>query len=240
MNIALLIAGGLGNRMKQDIPKQFLNIYDKPVIIYTLEIFEKHKEIDAIYVSCLEGWENVLMAYAKQFNITKLKGIITSSKTPQESIRNALETIKKDGYDDDDFVLVHDAIRPMLSETIITDNIKTCKKYGNAITVIPCAEVMVQTEDQLTSEKIILRDSLKRTQTPQTFPLGKFLSIHRKAVEKGIKNTTASVTLFIEMKEKVYFTPGSEKNVKLTTIDDIDIFKALLSIKESDWLKNDK
>lgn len=237
MNIALLIAGGVGNRMKQDIPKQFLNIYDKPVIVYTLEAFQKHPSIDAIYVSCLEGWETILKAYAEQFNITKLKGIVTASKTPQESIYKGLVRIKEDGYTDDDLVLIHDGIRPMVSADIISENISTCKSFGNAITIIPCAEVMVLTEDQLTSAKTILRDNLKRTQTPQTFPLGKILEVHNKAIEKGVKNTTASVSLFIEMGETVYFASGSEKNVKLTTIDDIDIFKALLTIKDSEWLK---
>lgn len=236
-NIALLIAGGKGNRMKQDIPKQFLNIYDKPVIIYTLQAFQNHPSIDAIYVSCLEGWETILKAYADQFNITKLKGILSSFKTPQESIYKSIKAIKKDGFDDSDLVLVHDAIRPMISEEIISSNISTCQNYGNAITIIPCAEVMVLTEDQLTSDETIPRDNLKRTQTPQTFPLGKFIEIHEKAIKKGIKNTTASVSLFIEMGEKVYFTTGDEKNVKLTTPSDIDIFKALLKVEKSEWLK---
>lgn len=237
MNIALIIAGGVGNRMKQDIPKQFLNIYDKPVIIYTLEAFQKHPSIDAIYVSCLEGWETILKAYAEQFNITKLKGIVTSSKTPQESIYKGLIRIKEDGYTDDDLVLIHDGIRPMVSADIISENISTCKRYGNAITIIPCAEVIAWTDDQLTSGEIVLRENLKRTQTPQTFPLGKILEVHDRAIKDGIVNTTASVSLFIEMGEKVYFASGSEKNVKLTTVDDIDIFKALLTIKGSEWLK---
>jgi len=237
MNIALIIAGGVGNRMKQDIPKQFLNIYDKPVIVYTLEIFQKHPSIDAIYVSCLPGWETILKAYAEQFNITKLKAIVPSSKTPQESIYNCLNKIKDDGHSDDDLVLIHDGIRPMLSADIISENISTCKQNGNAITIIPCAEVMVMTEDQETSTKTILRENLKRTQTPQTFPLGKILEVHNNALAKGVTNTTASVSLFIEMGEKVHFASGSEKNVKLTTVDDIDIFKALLTIKDSEWLK---
>lgn len=237
MNVALIIAGGVGGRMKQDIPKQFLNIYDKPVLIYTLECFQNHPSIDAIYVSCLKGWENILQAYAKQFNITKLKGIIPSSSTPQESIYNGLLAIRKDGYKDEDLVLVHDGIRPLLSEEIISDNIRVCKEQGNAITIIPCVEVMAYTEDQLTSDKIILRDNLKRTQTPQTFPLGKFIEVHENAIKKGVTNTTASVSLFIEMGEKVYFAVGSEKNVKLTTTDDIDIFKALLKVEESSWIK---
>ena len=237
MNIALIIAGGVGNRMKQDIPKQFLNIYDKPVIVYTLEAFQKHPSIDAIYVSCLEGWETILKAYADQFNITKLKGIVTSSQIPQESIYSGLKKIKEDGHNDEDLVLIHDGIRPMISADIISENISICKKFGNAITIIPCAEVMVLTDDQETSTKTILRDTLKRTQTPQTFPLGKILDVHNRALENGITNTTASVSLFIEMNEKVHFASGSEKNVKLTTVDDIDIFKALLTIKDSEWLK---
>ena len=235
-NVALLIAGGSGNRMNQDIPKQFITVNERPVIVYTLEAFENHPEIDCIAVVCIEGWDQVLWAYAKQFNISKLKYVVPGGKNGQDSIRNGVFELEKH-FEPTDLVLIHDAIRPMVSAEIISDNIRVAKQYGNAITVIPCAEAMMQTEDGLVSVGSYPRDRLKRTQTPQAFRIGDICDLHRRALEAGITNSVASCTLKSEMGEQVYFSAGSEKNIKLTTVEDIDIFKALLAAKRSDWLK---
>ncbi len=237
MNIALLIAGGSGNRMHQDIPKQFLTVNEKPVIIYTLEAFEKHPEIDAIAVVCITGWDQVLRAYAKQFNINKLLFIIPGGAKGQDSIRNGVFELEKH-YSPDDFVIIHDAIRPMISAEIISDNIRVAQQHGNAVTVIPCAEAMLETNGGLKSIASYPRNNLKRTQTPQTFHLKDICALHRQALEAGIENSVASCTLAVELGHEVFFSTGSEKNIKLTTIEDIDIFKALLAAKRSSWLKD--
>ena len=237
MNVALIIAGGVGARMHQDIPKQFITVNEKPVIVYTLEAFQKHVEIDAIAVVCIAGWENVLSAYANQFNITKLKYIIPGGENGQGSIRNGVYELEKH-FDKDDIVLIHDAIRPMVSAEIISDCIVTAKQKGSAIAAIPCAEAMLQTEDGDISTGSYPRANLRRTQTPQGFSIGKICDLHRRALECGITNSVASCTLMIEMGEQVYFSSGSEKNIKLTTVEDIDIFKALLLAKRADWLKD--
>ncbi|MDY5578094.1 MAG: IspD/TarI family cytidylyltransferase [Lachnospiraceae bacterium] len=236
MNIALLIAGGSGNRMGQEIPKQFLTVYERPVIMYTLEVFQRHPEVDVIAVVCIAGWESVLQAYANQFNITKLGYIIPGGKNGQDSIRNGVYELEKH-FTSEDVVLIHDAIRPMVSAEIISDCIRVTKEKGNAIAVIPCAEAMLQTEDGEMSVGSYPRNRLKRTQTPQGFHLGDICDLHRRALKAGITNSIASCTLKIEMGEKVYFSKGSEKNIKLTTVEDIDIFKALLMEKRADWLK---
>lgn len=236
-NIGLIIAGGSGARMHQNIPKQFLTINDRPVIMYTLEAFQKHADIDAIAVVCIEGWEQVLWAYANQFNISKLKYVIKGGKNGQDSIRNGIYELEKH-YSSEDIVLIHDAIRPMVSAEIISDCIVKTKQYGCAIATIPCAEAMMQTENGIISSGSYPRDNLRRTQTPQGFYLGKICNLHKRALEAGITNSVASCTLMIEMGEQVYFSAGSEKNIKLTTLDDIDIFKALLLAKRSDWLKD--
>ena len=235
-NIALLIAGGSGNRMHQDIPKQFITVNERPVIVYTLEAFEKHPEIDAIAVVCIQGWEQVLWAYAKQFNITKLKYVVPGGKNGQDSIRNGVFALEEH-FDAEDLVLIHDAIRPMVSAEIISDNIRVAKEYGSAVAVIPCAEAMMQTDDGVVSTGSYPRNRLKRTQTPQAFRIGDICELHRRALKMGITNSVASCTLKIEMGEQIYFSAGSEKNIKLTTVEDIDIFKALLAAKRSDWLK---
>ena len=236
MNIALIIAGGSGKRMGQDIPKQFLTINEKPVIIYTLEAFQSHADIDEIAVVCIANWENVLKAYAKQFNITKLHHVIVGGDCGQSSIRNGVFALEKQ-YSQDDIVLIHDAIRPLVSHEIISDCISKVQEYGNAISAVPCAEAMLETSDGILSTSSYPRNKLKRTQTPQGFRLGKICDLHRRALEMGITNSIASCTLMVQLGNKVYFSAGSEKNIKLTTTDDIDIFRALLMTKKYEWLK---
>ena len=236
MTIALIIAGGTGNRMGQDIPKQFLTVNEKPVIIYTLEAFQNHPKIDAIAVVCISGWETVLQSYANQFNITKLQYIIPGGDCGQASIRNGVYELEKH-FNKDDIVLIHDAIRPLVSDEIISDCISTTLEHGNSITCIPCAEAMLQTEDSVISCGSYPREKLKRTQTPQGFKIGDICNLHREALEAGITNSVASCTLMIEMGKQVYFSKGSEKNIKLTTVEDLDIFKALLASKRAEWLK---
>lgn len=232
MNIALIIAGGVGSRMGQIIPKQFIKIYDKPVIVYTMEAFQRHPDIDAIEVVCLDGWQDKVYEYAKQYGITKLENIVSGGVCGQKSIRNGLFDIAERYKGDADVVvLVHDAIRPMLSQEIISDNLRVCRQYGNAITVVPCTAAMLKTKDGLSSEEQVPRDYLKITQTPQSFFLNDLIEAHKEAEEKGIVNSVASCTLFIELGKKLYMSNGSEKNIKLTTPDDIDIFKALLNLK---------
>ncbi|WP_415945775.1 IspD/TarI family cytidylyltransferase [Selenomonas montiformis] len=235
-NVALIIAGGSGQRMHQDVPKQFLTVNEKPVIVYTMEAFQRHPGIDTIAVVCIEGWENVLDAYARQFNITKLKHIIPGGNCGQASIRNGVYELEKK-YDKNDLVLIHDAIRPMVSQEIISDCITVTQMSGNAITVIPCAEAMLTTEDGMRSTGSYSRDALKRTQTPQGFRIGDICQLHRDAIKAGITNSVASCTLMIEMGHQVHFSMGSEKNIKLTTVDDLDIFKALLAAKRPNWIK---
>lgn len=236
MNIALIIAGGSGARMKQSIPKQFLSVFNKPVIIYTLEAFQKCKVIDVIVVVSIAGWETMIWAYAEQFGITKLKSIVDGGACGQESIYKGIQEIKK-YYSDDDIVLIHDAIRPMISSEIIEDCICVVKEKGNAVTIVPCQEAMLETKNQESTISSYPRDQLKRTQTPQGFYLKDMLTMHKEAAERGITNSIATCTLAVELGRTVFFSKGSEKNVKLTTVDDLDIFKALLQEKKEDWIK---
>ena len=230
MNIALIIAGGRGMRMGQEIPKQFLTVNDKPVIAYTMEAFEKHPDIDVIAVVCVEGWESILSAYARQYKITKLKHIIPGGENGQSSIRNGVFELEKH-YAPEDIVLVHDAIRPMVSQDIISGCIATAHEHGSAIVTVPCQEAMLETTDQMSTHSSYPRDNLKRTQTPQGFPIGVICDAHRRALKAGITNSVASCTLMVELGETIWFCSGSEKNIKLTTPDDLEIFKALLQMR---------
>ena len=227
MNIALIIAGGAGERMKQNIPKQFLNVFGKPVIVYTMESFQRCEDIDAIVVVSLSGWETKIWEYAEEYEITKLKSVVTGGACGQESIYNGIVEIRKK-YNDDDIVLIHDAIRPMISIEIIEECINVVKKNGNAITVIPCQEAMLETQNQKSSFSSYPRNQLMRTQTPQGFYLKDMIALHNEAREKKITDSIATCTLAVELGRTLFFSKGSEKNLKITTMDDLDIFKALL------------
>lgn len=235
-NIVILTAGGTGSRTHQDIPKQFLNVENKPIIIYTLEAFQNHPNIDEICVVILEGWDQILWAYAKQFNISKLKYVVTGGETGQESIFNGLKAIRPD-HDDKDVVVIHDGNRPMVEPDIITDNLVKQQIYGSAVAAIPCTEVVFVSENKMDSEHSIPRENLQRTQTPHSYFLGDLWNAHMEANQRKIKNTAASCSLMEVLGKKTYFSKGSEKNVKITTVEDIEIFKALLNAKNDSWIK---
>lgn len=236
MNVALLTAAGSGTRMHQDIPKQFIHVDNKPVIIYTLEAFQRHPSIDTIIVVTLDSWSSVLWAYAKQFNITKLKWVVPGGDSGQESIRNGLKKLREELVDED-VVMIHDGNRPLISSEIISDSLATFAKYGSAVAVIPCTEVVFESEDGYSSCVSTEREKLFRTQTPHTYTLGNLLNAHKKAMELGIKNTAASCMLMKELGEMTYFSKGSEENIKITTLEDLRIFKALLNTRQESWIK---
>lgn len=240
MNIGLIIAGGSGNRMGQDIPKQFINVYDKPVIIYTLEGFQRHPQIDAIEVVCIDGWHEVLWAYAHQFNITKLKWVVGGGKTGQESIRNGVFNLEgKVG--DGDIVIIHDGIRPLVDESVLTDVIMKAQKYGNAVTSLPYNEqiFVVNPEDETTTKEYIPRETLRRVSTPQAYNFDKLAWAYHEAFEKeiGIYGSAYTNTMMVELGETLHFAAGSDKNIKLTTKDDLEMFKGYLKKDKDNWLK---
>lgn len=239
MNIALITAGGSGNRMGQDIPKQFMTVDNQPVIIFTLQAFQNHPEIDAIAVVCLTGWNVVLQAYANQYNITKLKWIFEAGDTNQHSIYNGIKGLQETGCNEDDIILVHDGVRPLVSSKIISDNIATCMQYGYAVTGMTCKEAIMELNNKTVKNIDIPRERLVRTQTPHTYRLKTLLSAHQQANKNGITNTVASCTLMsmIGMGEQ-HIVEGSERNgLKLTRPQDVELFKALIHTEPEPWMK---
>ena len=226
--------------MGQDIPKQFINVYDKPVIIYTLEGFQRHPQIDAIEVVCIDGWHEVLWAYAHQFNITKLKWVVGGGNTGQESIRNGVFNLEgKVG--DGDIVIIHDGIRPLVDESVLTDVIMKAQVYGNAVTSLPYNEqiFVVNSEDETTTKQYIPRETLRRVSTPQAYNFDKLAWAYHEAFEKGIGiyGSAYTNTMMVELGETLHFAAGSDKNIKLTTKDDLEMFKGYLKKDKDNWLK---
>ncbi|MBF0709854.1 MULTISPECIES: 2-C-methyl-D-erythritol 4-phosphate cytidylyltransferase [unclassified Gemella] len=240
MNIAIIIAGGSGSRMGQDIPKQFINVYDKPVIIYTLESFQRNPLIDAIEVVCIDGWHDVLWAYAKQFNIDKLKWVISGGETGQESIRNGVYNLK-DTVSEDDIVIIHDGIRPLVDDSVLEDVIAKAKKYGNGVTSLPYNEqiFVIDEDDENTTQKYVVRETLRRVATPQAYNYNLLYTKYQEAFDKkiGIYGSSYTNTMMVDLGEKLYFAKGSDKNIKLTTKDDLEMFKAYLKLDKDKWLK---
>jgi 2-C-methyl-D-erythritol 4-phosphate cytidylyltransferase len=240
MNIAIIIAGGSGNRMGQDIPKQFINVYDKPVLIYTLESFQRHPMIDAIEVVCLDGWHDVLWAYARQFNISKLKWVVVGGNSGQESIRNGVYNLEGKASDDD-IIIIHDGIRPLVDATVLTDVIQKAKQYGNAVTSLPYNEqiFIVNPVDDQTTKEYIPRETLRRVSTPQAYKYERLDSAYHEAFEKGIgiHGSAYTNTMMVELGETLHFAAGSDKNIKLTTKDDLELFKGYLKVDKDTWLK---
>ncbi|MDO4982702.1 MAG: IspD/TarI family cytidylyltransferase [Eubacteriales bacterium] len=231
--IAILTAGGTGKRMHGDIPKQFLTVKGKPIIIYTLEAFQQHPGINEIYVACLYGWESILEAYAKQFGITKLTRIVPGGDTGQRSIYSGLNAIREDHVHTGDIVVViHDGNRPMLSQDIISDNIIKQKLHGSAVTAIPTTEVVFISENGMESDRFLNRDELWRTQTPHSYRFDELWEVHNRAAADGIFDMAASCALMQKYGYTTYFSKGSEKNIKITSKEDIEIFEALLATEK--------
>ena len=238
MNIAIIIAAGSGSRMGQDIPKQFLHVYDKPILLYTLEGFQKHPLIDAIEVVCLSGWENMVWAYAKQFNVTKLQWVVPGGSTGQESIRNGVYNLEGIASPDDN-VIIHDGIRPLVDETVLTDVIEKCSIHGNAVTSLPYNEQIFIKDDEFTTTKYIPRETLRRVSTPQAYRFDLLDEKYHEAFAKeiGIYGSSYTNTMMVELGVTLYFAAGSDKNIKLTTLDDLEMFKAYLDSDKPNWLK---
>ncbi len=231
-NIAIIIAGGVGKRMGQSIPKQFININDKPVLVYTLESFQKHPQIDAIELVCLDGWQNVARAYAEQYGIGKLKWIVTGGESGQESIRNGVYNLESK-VADDDVILIHDGVRPLLNSEVISDVIVKCQKYGNAVTSMPYNEqiFVIDPDDETTTEKYIPRETLRRVSTPQAYNFALLDEKYHEAFEKkiGIYGSSYTNTMMVDLGVKLHFAAGSDMNIKLTTPENLDFFKAYLN-----------
>lgn len=231
---AILTAGGVGSRMANEIPKQFINVNDKPIIVYTMEAFQRHPGIDGMVVSCLRGWEPVLSAYAREFGITKLIAVAPGGETGQQSIYNALTKLRETASKED-LVVIHDGNRAFVSQDIISNAVSVAEAKGDAVACIPCVEVIAKrdADDPDTAHVTIDRDSLERTQTPHVFRLDDIMALHEWARENGIE-TAAAPELLVLRGRAIHFSAGDETNFKITTRSDLKMFKALLAAGDRD------
>lgn len=238
MTVAVIVAGGVGSRMGADVPKQFVQVNGKPVLLYTLESFERHPMVDAIEVVCIEGWEDSVRAFAAKFGISKLKWIAKGGATAQESIRNGVFALEgKCG--EDDMVVVHDGVRPVLDSAVLDDVICTARRLGNAVTSMPYNEqiFLVDAERPTTTTKYIPRETLRRVSTPQAYRFGLLDEKYHEAFERkvGIYGSSYANTMMVELGVRLNFASGSDRNIKLTTPGDIAVFRTFLESEKSGW-----
>lgn len=233
MNIALIKAGGIGSRMGAGIPKQFMLVQNKPIVIYTLEVFEGHPNIDAIVVVCVDGWHEILQSYIDKFHIRKVVSIVSGGETSLKTIREGVRELVG-RYSGDDTVIIHDANRPLVTEEIISDVLAQCRLYGSAVAAIPCTDEVMQTDGvSMVSDKFLERKTLYRIQTPDAYCLGLVSDVLESATEEQLTTLGATNTLMIDAGYKVHFAQGSEVNIRLTTPEDILLLKSLLNVRGS-------
>lgn len=236
MNIAIIFAGGIGQRLnngENSTPKQFLKINDKPIIIRTLELFQTHKDIDKIYISIHPDYYEYMQDLVKYYYITKTAGMVNGGKTGQESIYNALKLAQKENPQDS-IVLIHDGVRPNITEAVITKNIECTKKNGNAITCTSCFETILISENGINPEHVPYRKDTYAAQAPQTFHLGEVIEAHEitRKTNPNYTDIVDTCTLYKTLDKKTFMVKGNRGNIKITTIEDLYILRALIRYKE--------
>ncbi len=234
MNTALIFAGGSGTRMNNAArPKQFLELHGKPIIVYTLEHFQNHREIDSIAVVCIADWIDYLKKLVDQYELSKVKWIVPGGSTSQESTRNGLYAIAGDQAPKETIVLIHDGVRPLINEKTITDNIESVKKYGNAITSVPAIETIVTSDDGVEITSVIDRENCRLARAPQSFYLNDIIAMHERSIADKFDKMIDSASLMMHYGVKLHLVEGPIENIKITTPSDFYIFRAINEAREN-------
>jgi 2-C-methyl-D-erythritol 4-phosphate cytidylyltransferase len=234
MITAVIFAGGVGKRMhSKDIPKQFLKLHDKPIIIHTLEIFEESPEIDSIVISCVRDYIGYLNSLILKYNLKKVQKIVPGGKTGQESIFNGLKAAEEIGDRNKDIVLIHDGVRPLINEKTISNNVDSVKKHGSAITSVKAKETIIVVNKDEAIESVNNRAQSRLARAPQSFYLKDILNAHERAIKEKRNDFIDSCSIMTFYGKKLYLIDGPQENIKITTPDDFYTMRALLDAKEN-------
>ena len=233
MNIAAIFAGGSGVRVHtKSRPKQFLELNGKPIIIYTLELFDNHPQVDAIVVACIDSWIPFLKKMIRKFEITKVVEIVPGGETGQDSIYNALQAAERAADGKDATVMIHDGVRPLITEQTITDNINTVEEFGSCITCVPATETFVVSQADGSLE-IPSRANSLIARAPQSFHLSDIMTAHRRAISEGMHDFIDSCTMMSHYGYTLKTIIGPMENIKITTPTDFFIFRAMVEVHEN-------
>ena len=239
MNYAIILAGGVGQRMRSSgMPKQFLEVFRKPIIIYTLERFEECIDIDKIVIVCNSSWIEYMQNLLAKFNIKKVIGVVAGGKDRQGSVENGITFIEKEGATDDDIVVIHDGVRPLIQKSIISENVRVAKKYGSAMTVRPVIEsVVITSEDSAKFDDFKKRSDTYSLTAPQTFQLGLLKKAYKntEGIEQPIPLLDAALA-HTYLGNDIHIIKENNQNIKITTPEDYYILKAMLELEESRYV----
>lgn len=233
MNVAIILAGGVGSRVGAGIPKQFVEVLDKPVLAYTIETYQMHPEINAIEVVCHARWLNYLKEMILKYELSKVKWIIPGGDTFQESVMNGVKNLK-DKINGDDIVMVHYGAAPFTSQKILTDGLRVCKEHGMSASCTPCYQLIGSNDEEGTSKTWIDRDKLIQVACPQSFKYEYLLDIYKRAEEQGLLTTIEphTTSLMYALGDTIYQSYGDQTNIKITTKEDLDMFKGFVLMKQ--------
>lgn len=234
-NIAVILAGGKGQRMGASIPKQFIEIRGKPIIIHTIENFEKNPNIDSIMVVCNPNWIDHIWELMRNFGIKKVQWVVEGGQTSHDSTRNGLFFLE-DKIEADDFVIIHDAVRPILPQAIINEMLETAHREGNASVAIPCYETVIYTDDQISGIKELDRNKLMRVQTPQAYRYSLLLPLYKKAEDENRHDFVYADLVAVYYGVKIFFSRGFVNNIKVTKPEDIPFCEYLMGLNEGQIL----
>lgn len=240
MNIAIIPAAGIGSRMGnvcKEVPKQFLKVFKKPILIYTLEVFQKCKDIDAIIVVSHKDWMDYTEENIQKYRLSKVKGIVLGGKSGQESINNGLKKAEELGVTDDDIIIIQDAVRALVSKEMISDVVCAAKKYEAAAPAVENSSILYKLDENKLPYEYVGKDKIFLSQTPQAIKYGKMISTHKKAIEQGILDTSATCNLLFNLGEKIQFVQGDPMNIKITAKEDLKFFTEVIRGRMAkEWL----
>ena len=233
MNVALILAGGVGKRMGSDIPKQFIEIKGKPIIAYTLDILEKNQNIDAVEIACVHGHEDRLQEIIAEYGFKKVKWICEGGSTFSLSVYNGLKNLRE-VLSPEDLVIIHMSVAPFIGNDIIDDAIRVAVEKGNSISENPCLLCMGSHDTDEYSAKSVLRETITGLNTPQTFHFGDIINLYDRAKEEGVLDDLEphTTSVYYYYGRRLYFSKGSQLNIKITNQDDLDLFEAFCIMKE--------
>ena len=230
-NYVILLAGGIGKRMGSSTPKQFLEVKGKPIIVYTLEKFQNNPQIEKIVVVCVKDWIFYVREMIKEYSLTKVEWIVEGGVTGHDSIRNGIFFLR-DKIEPNDYVVIHDAVRPVIPQRMIDNLLQVAHKNGNASSSIVCHPPVVYTEDRVSGIKDINRERIMLTASPQAYKYSLALRCYEQAERENRHDFTFTSSLFIHCGERIYFAKGTTSNIKITQKEDLALFSALLTIPE--------
>ncbi len=227
MNTAVILAGGVGSRMGLDCPKQFLMVQDKPIISYCLDIFQKHRDIDNIVVVVSPQWQEFVEEHNEKYGVDKIRGYAPAGESRQHSIYNGLKRVAEN-CPDTDIVIIHDAARPLVSDEIISECIKGAEEHDGAMPVITVKDTLYQSKDGEQIDCLLKRSELFAGQAPESFRFKRYYQIHNEVTDEEIANTAGSSEIAYRHGMDIRMVKGSERNLKITTIEDLETFETIL------------